>query len=141
MHDTNETIFIVDDDPSVLKSLTRLIRAGGWNVEPYASGREFLARLPFSGRGCVILDLMMPDMSGLEVCSQMAALCPSLPTILLTGGDDFKLRATAASGPAVNFVDFVTKPVDGEILLSGIRRALAPQGTSRIDFIGGPSRT
>lgn len=125
MTDTDETIFIVDDDPSVLKSLTRLIRSAGWNVEAYAFGREFLARLPFSGRGCLILDLTMPDITGLELCHKMAARNFSLPTIFLTGGDDFSLRARAASDPAVDFVDFLTKPVDGKTLLDDIHLALA----------------
>jgi len=124
MTDTDATVFIVDDDPSVLKSLTRLIRAAGWNVEPLASGCDFLARLPFSGRGCAIIDLRMPDITGLDLCKRIAALCPSLPTILITDGDDFKLRAAAA---AVTLIDFVSKPVDGEVLLSDVRAALARQ--------------
>ncbi len=125
MHDHDGTIFIVDDDPSVLKSLARLIRSAEWKVEPYASGHDFLARLPFSGKGCVILDLTMPDISGFEICSRMAALNSSLPTIFLTGGDELSLRSRAASDPTVNFVDFLTKPVDGVALLNSIRRALA----------------
>ncbi len=125
MHDHDATIFIVDDDPSVLRSLARLIRAADWKVEPYASGHEFLARLPFSGKGCVILDMTMPEISGFEICGRMAALNSSLPTIFLTGGDDVGLRARAASDPTMNLVDFLTKPVDGLALLNSIRRALA----------------
>ena len=122
MTDTDATVFIVDDDPSVLKSLTRLIRAAGWNVEPHASACEFLARLPFSGKGCAIVDLKMPDITALDLCQRIAALCPSLPTILITDAEDFKLRPAAA---ALNLIDFVTKPVDGEVLLSDVRAALA----------------
>ncbi len=127
MHDLDDdgTIFIVDDNPSVLKSLARLIRTAGWKVEPYASGNEFLAQLPFSGKGCVILDLTMPDISGFEIRSRMAALNSSLPTIFLTGGDDLSLRARAAIDPTLSSVDFLTKPVDALDLLNAIRRALA----------------
>ncbi len=125
MTDTIETIFIVDDDPSVLKSLDRLIRSAGWKVEAYASGSEFLARLPFSGRGCVIMDLTMPETTGLEVCDQMAARGSSLPIIFLTGGNPRTLMERGIGGRAMNFVDLLTKPVDAQILLNAIRVALS----------------
>ncbi len=121
--DTDVTIFIVDDDFSVRKSLTRLIRSAGWNVESYASAREFLARLPFSGRGCVILDVTMPDISGLELREQMAARSSSLPIIFLTGSNDPSVRAKAAGDDTLNYVDFLTKPVDAKTLLNAIRAA------------------
>ena len=123
MHDTDEMIFIVDDDPSVRKSLTRLIRSAGWNVESYASGREFLARLPFSGSGCVILDVTMPDITGLELRDQMAARRSSLPIIFLTGGSGPTLRARAVGDDTLEFVDFLIKPVDAKTLLDAIRLA------------------
>jgi FixJ family two-component response regulator len=123
--ETNELIFIVDDDSSVRRSLTRLIRSAGRNVEAYGSAREFLDRLPHSGRSCMILDLTLPDISGLELCYQMAARGFSLPTIFITGGEDVTMRARATSDPAVDFVDFLTKPVDAATLLNAIRRALS----------------
>jgi FixJ family two-component response regulator len=121
------TVFILDDDPSVLKSLTRLVRSAGLKVEAYSSGLEFLARLPFAGRSCVVLDLTMPDLTGLEICDRMASegLGPRLPTIFLTGSDDVNMRARVSQEPHLNFVDFLTKPVDGDVLLNSIRRALA----------------
>jgi FixJ family two-component response regulator len=121
------TVFILDDDPSVLKSLARLIRVAGWNVEAYSSGREFLARLPSAGKACIVLDLTMPDLTGLEICDRMASILqgPSLPTIFLTGGDDVNLRARVTHHPHVNLIDFLTKPVNGEVLMDSIRRALA----------------
>ncbi len=121
--DTDLTIFIVDDDFSVRKSLTRLIRSVGWNVESCESAREFLARLPFSGGGCVILDVTMPDISGLELREQMAARSFSLPIIFLTGSNDPSVRASAACDNTLNYVDFLTKPVDANTLLNAIRAA------------------
>jgi two-component system, LuxR family, response regulator FixJ len=67
------TVFIVDDDPSVRKSLLRLIHSGGWHGEEFASAREFLAWPAFSGTGCLILDVRMPGMTGMELCGEMAA--------------------------------------------------------------------
>jgi FixJ family two-component response regulator len=124
MSSTDETVFIVDDDPSVMKGLARLIRSAGWTVEAYASGHELLSRLPFAGRGCVILDLTMPVMSGTELCNQMAELGAALPVIFLTGAEDPVLLEKAAGSRGTNFVGFLTKPVDAKVLLDAIRTAL-----------------
>jgi FixJ family two-component response regulator len=123
MPDADVTIFIVDDDPSVRKSLTRLIRTAGWNVEAFASGRDFLERLPFSGRGCLILDVTMPEITGLELRDQMATQNSTLPIIFLTGGNDPALSARAAKEFTRDFVDFLIKPVDAKTLLNAIETA------------------
>lgn len=123
MPDADVTVFIVDDDPSVRKGLTRLIRTAGWKVEAFASGREFLERLPFSGRGCLILDVTMPDITGLELRDQMVAENSSLSIIFLTGGNDPTLRARAARDFSHEFVDYLTKPVDARTLLNAVQTA------------------
>jgi FixJ family two-component response regulator len=123
MSNTDEKIFIVDDDPSVRKSLMRLMRTAGWKVEGHASASEFLARLPIGGRGCAILDLTLPDSSGLELADQMVAQGCSLPVIFVTGGSDSVLRQMAKSNRNVNCVAYFTKPVDAEMLLNAVRLA------------------
>ena len=93
-------------------------------VESYASAGEFLKKLPFEGRACVILDLMLPDTTGLELCDRMAALGCSLPVIFLTGGSNSALRDQATNQSLPNAVAFFTKPVDSKILLNAVRLAL-----------------
>ena len=102
----------------------RLIRTVGWNVEAFASGHEFLARSPFSGRGCIILDVTMPDMTGLELRDQLAARNSAIPIILLTGGNEPTLRARGPGDVTSDFVDFLNKPVDANVLFKAIEIAL-----------------
>ncbi len=121
---TDATIFVVDDDSSVRKSLMRLIRAGGWQGEAFGSAQEFLARPAFSGTGCMILDVRMPGMMGPELLNVMAARNIALPVIFLTGSADLpKGEDTWNAGTA----DFLVKPVDAEALLRAIRKALEKQ--------------
>ena len=123
MNSTDETVIIVDDDPSVRKSLIRLLRSTGIRAEAYASAREFLARLPLDGKSCAILDMTLPDTTGLELWDQMAAQGFLIPTIFLTGGGDSVLRAER--NWEENVVDFLTKPVDSTVLLNAVRLALS----------------
>ena len=82
---TDSTIFVVDDDASVRKGLTRLLRSAGWDSEAYATAKEFLTRPAYGGVGCVVLDVSMPDITGLELRDQLTARKISLPVIFLTG--------------------------------------------------------
>ena len=118
---TDTRIFIVDDDPSVRRSLTRVVRSAGWNAEAFASARDFLDKPSFSGTGCVVLDVRMPGMTGPELREQMAARRISLPIIFLTGHGDVPTGVEAMKKGAV---DFLMKPVDDEVLLEAIRMAL-----------------
>jgi FixJ family two-component response regulator len=118
---TDATVFIVDDDPSVRKSLLRLIRSAGWHGEAFASAGEFLARPAFSGPGCLILDVRMPGMTGPELRDAMAAQNISLPVIFLTGQADIPAGLEAWDG---GVADFLVKPVDAEALWQAIRLAL-----------------
>ncbi len=121
MTGTDTTVFIVDDDPSVRKSLLRLIRFGGWHAEAFACAQEFLARPAFPGTGCLILDVRMPGMMGPELCNVLAARNVTLPVIFLTGSaglpEDINPWSTGA-------VDFLVKPVDAEELLQAVRQVL-----------------
>lgn len=121
MNKTDTTIFIVDDDPSARKGLLWLVRSAGWQGEAFASAREFLARPAFSGTGCVILDVRMPGMTGLQLRDLMAAQNISLPVVFLTGHGDLPMGVDSMKKGAV---DFLQKPVDDEALLQAIHRAV-----------------
>ncbi len=127
MTSADETIFVVDDDDSVRKSLTRLIRAAGWRVESFSTGSEFLVRLPYPGRGCVILDITMPDIPGMELRDRIAAQNPSLPVIFLTGNEKAVAGIRPGVVPGGDTVVILTKPADAGTLISGVRGALERQ--------------
>jgi len=127
MNKTDTTIFIVDDDASVRKSLLRLIRSAGWQGEAFASAQDFLARPAFSGTGCVVLDVRMPGMTGPELRDLMAAQKISLPVIFLTGQGDIPTGVEAMKKGAV---DFLQKPVNDEALLQAIQRAAERQAAA-----------
>lgn len=115
------TIFIVDDDASVRTALTRLLSARNFNVESFSSAREFLARTPIEGNCCLLLDLAMPEMNGLELQSELAARQRKIPVVFLTGHGDIASGVEAMKHGAV---DFLTKPVDEEALFASLTSAL-----------------
>jgi FixJ family two-component response regulator len=117
---SNATVFVVDDDASMRKSLLWLLRSAGWQAEAFASAEEFLARPPFSGTGCVVLDVRMPDMTGPQLHARLAAGSNSLPIIFLTGHGDVPTSVDAMKKGAV---DFLLKPVDDMVLLQAIQVA------------------
>ena len=118
---TDATIFVVDDDASLRKSLLWLLRSAGWHAEAFASAEEFLARPPFSGTGCLILDVRMPNVTGPDLRDRLAASHSMLPIIFLTGHGDVPTGVDAIKKGAV---DFLLKPVDDEVLLQAIQRAV-----------------
>lgn len=115
------TIFIIDDDPSARKGLALLLRSAGWHSEVFSSAHEFLARPAFSGIGCLVLDVCMPGMTGLELRDRMAAKGALLPIVFLTGHGDLPMGVDAMKQGAV---DFLQKPVNDEALLLAIGRAV-----------------
>ena len=121
MDETQSTIFIIDDDASVRKSLQRLLRAHQYQVETFASGQDYLSREPFGGIGAIVLDIQMPGLTGMDVQSQLLAQGANLPIIFLTGHGDIPTTVTAMKRGAVNFL---TKPVDETALLQTIRDGL-----------------
>ena len=115
------TVCIVDDDPSVLKALARLIGTAGYRVKTYDRASAFLdSRLP-KGPKCLVLDLRMPGLGGLDLQRELAARGLTLPLIFLTGQGDIPSSVEAMKGGAV---DFLTKPVRGEVLLEAVRSAI-----------------
>ena len=121
MNDTPPTVFVVDDDPSVLKALARLVRSAGLAVETFASPREFLDRRRDDRPGCIVLDLRMPELSGLELQALLERQRDALPVIFLSGHGDVPTSVAAMKGGAI---DFLTKPCDERRLLAAIERAI-----------------
>jgi FixJ family two-component response regulator len=121
VNDDTATVFLVDDDPSILRALTRLLRAGGHNVSAFRSPREFLVQHDAAVPGCVVLDLAMPGLSGLELQTALAAAGCQRPIVFLSGQGDVPSSVRAMKAGAV---DFLTKPVSEENLLAAIERAM-----------------
>ena len=115
-------VFLVDDDPSVRKGLTRLLTSAGYAVEAFVSAREFLARAPYAGPCCLVLDVRMPGLSGLDLQETLAAAGRRLAIVFVTGHADVPMSVKAMKGGAV---DLLTKPVDSTDLLKAIQRAMA----------------
>jgi FixJ family two-component response regulator len=114
-------VFVVDDDVSVRESLELLIRAAGWEPETFESADSFLARpRPLTPR-CLILDVSMPGLNGLELQKRVAADCPDMPIIFLTGFGDVPMTVQAMKAGAI---EFLTKPFSDEVLLQAIAHAL-----------------
>lgn len=116
-----ETVFIVDDDASVRDSLSLLLSLRGHVTATFASAEDFLSALLPSWRGCVVLDIRMPGLSGLELQRRLLDAAPSLPVIIITAHGDV---AAARQAFLARAVDFIEKPFDGEQLLAAIEVAL-----------------
>ena len=115
------TIFIVDDDRSVRTALARLMRSRKLRAETFASAQEFLDREPPDAPGCIVLDLKMPGVTGLELQEDLTTAGINLPIVFLTGHGDVPASVTAMKGGAV---DFFEKPVDEDELMDAIKQAV-----------------
>jgi len=122
MSDLAQTVFVVDDDPSFLATMTRWLRAFGYSLESYSSAMDFLAQRPMQAPGCVVADLEMPGMDGMELQRALAQSSNPLPIIFLTGHGDIPSSVQAMR---LGAEDFLTKTADKEQLLGAIDRALA----------------
>lgn len=116
------TVFIVDDDPSVLKSLGRLVGAAGFNVAAFSSAGEFLNRPKDDTPACMVLDMQMPELGGFDLQQRLSADGWKLPIIFLTGHGDIPASVRAIKAGAV---DFLTKPCEDGELLAAIDQAIA----------------
>ncbi|MCF0253970.1 MAG: response regulator transcription factor [Duodenibacillus sp.] len=117
-------IRVVDDDDVLRDSLGFLLRAEGWQVETYASAQAFLASDRPSLPGCLVLDVRMPEMSGLQLQQELNRRGVQLPIIFLTGHGDMQMAVNAMKQGAV---DFVSKPIDPELFVQAIRNAVRKQ--------------
>jgi FixJ family two-component response regulator len=122
------TVFIVDDDPAVLKGLARLLRSARLDVLAFGSPQEFLERHDPHAPGCLVLDLAMPGLNGLELQAALMAKGSTLPIIFLTGNGDIPTSVQAMKRGAL---DFLTKPVNDDDLLKAVQVALEKNRIAR----------
>ena len=128
MTPTVPTVQIVDDDPSFLAATSRLLRASGFAVKTFSSASKFLAQLVTDAPGCVVADLQMPEMNGLDLQSALARSRNPLPILFLTGHGDIPSSVVAMRGGAE---DFLEKRAPKEQLLDAVRRSLARDAQER----------
>jgi FixJ family two-component response regulator len=121
MTESEALVFVVDDDDSVRKALARLIRSVDLNVETFASAHEFLARGPHDGSACLILDVKMPGLSGLELQKELAASGSTLSVIFITGHGTIPMTVQAMRAGAVEFLE---KPFEDQALIDAVHEAL-----------------
>ena len=122
------TVFVVDDDPSVLKGLSRLLRSAGWQEVTYDSPDAFLRQYDRDAPGCLVLDVAMPGVDGLELQRRLVdAGCP-LPIVFITGHADIPTSVRAMRAGALNFL---SKPVNDDDLLAAVREAVETDRVAR----------
>jgi FixJ family two-component response regulator len=114
-------VFVVDDDISVRESLELLIRHAGWRPELFASAQEFLLRGPICVPNCLILDVNLPDLNGLDLQEHIAVDRATMPIIFITGYGDIPTTVRAMKAGAV---EFLTKPINDELLLGAISSSI-----------------
>lgn len=125
----SDAVFVIDDDASFLKSVSRLLRAVGYTVHAFQSAEEFLVQLSPEMSGCIVADLQMPGMDGLKLQQALAKTTNPLPIIFLTGQGDIPSTVSAMRSGAE---DFLTKRAPKEDLLAAVGRALERDRTERI---------
>ena len=119
------TVMLVDDDAIVRDAIGLLLRSAGWNSRAFASAQEFLAALPFTGPGCLVLDVGMPGMSGPDLQSWLLEHDCTIPIIFLSGRCDVPMSVNAMRAGAI---DVLEKPADDEVLLKAIGVAVERRG-------------
>jgi FixJ family two-component response regulator len=121
MSDTTPIVFVVDDDVSVRESLEALIRCEGWQPETFASAQDFLSRPRALAPSCLVLDVSLPGLNGLDLQKRIAADRTDMPIIFITGYGDVPMTVQAMKAGAI---EFLMKPFGDDVLLSAIRNAL-----------------
>lgn len=130
---TDATVFIVDDDSGVRRSLRMLMKSVGLPCETYESAKEFLESFEPSRPGCLVLDIRMPGMSGLDLQERLAALKAEIPIVFMTAHGDVPMAVTAMKAGAV---DFIQKPFRDQDMIDRIQNALAKDTEVRSESEG-----
>lgn len=130
MTEKTPIVFIVDDDPSVRKALKRLIESVGLEVETLASAQEFLDHEQPDKPSCLVLDVRMPGLSGLDLQDELAARGLNMPIIFITGHGNIPMGVRAMKAGAV---DFIEKPFDDQALLDAIHQAIEQDRKARLE--------
>ena len=128
MSEARQRIFLVDDDPAVLKALSRLFHSAGLETAEFKSAKEFMERAASQADGCLVLDLSMPDINGLELQRWLTQSSNPLPVVFLTGRGNIPAGVRAMREGAV---DFLTKPVNDAEILKAVEEALRRAKESR----------
>ena len=128
---TKSTVFVVDDDQAMRNSLKWLIESVGVPVESFASADEFLAAYQPGHSGCLVLDVRMPGMSGLDLQEYLVEHNIQIPAVIITGHGDVPMAVRAMKSGAI---DFIEKPFNDEVLLDAIRRAIAYEEQQRSHY-------
>jgi two-component system response regulator FixJ len=131
---TSQVVHVIDDDVAVRQSLAFLLSTAGFAVRVHESAVDFLEALPATQAGCIVTDIRMPEMDGLELQRRLRASKVGVPVIVITGHGDIALAVEAMKAGAA---DFIEKPFDDEVLLGAIRSALA----RRAEHAKGETRT
>jgi FixJ family two-component response regulator len=128
MTDRAPTVFVVEDDPGVREAVDSLLRSDGFQVKLFGTAREFLAELRPEDRGCLILDVRLPEVSGLDLQQELIHAHIHLPTVFITGHGDIRMSVQAIKAGAV---EFLTKPINDLDLLSAIHQAMEKDKAER----------
>ena len=130
MTEPSATVYVVDDEPDMQKALERLLRAAGFSVQTFPSPEQFMAQHDDTAPGCIVLDLALPGLNGLELQQALQAQGSSLPIIFLTGRGDI---AASVRAMKLGAADFLTKPVDADELIAAVDAALERNREQRAD--------
>lgn len=129
-------VYLLDDEPGMVKALTRLLRIGGFNVEGFTSAAGLMEAFQPQRKTCLVLDVAMPGLDGIHFQEQLTRQNILLPIVFLTGHGDIPMSVRAMKAGAV---DFLTKPVNGEDLFDAVRTALKVAGQRRAERAEGAS--
>jgi FixJ family two-component response regulator len=127
MLQTEATVFVVDDDVSVRESLAALLQFAGWPVITFASAQAFLDAVRRPAPGCLVLDVSLPDLNGLDLQERLGEARSDLPIIFITGYGDVPMSVRAMKAGAM---EFLTKPLDDEALLAAVAEAVESSGAA-----------
>src|ERR1700752_3158712 len=122
------TVFIIDDDRGMRQAIQDLVESGGLRAQAYATGQEFLRRQPTSDPSCLVLDIRLPQMSGLDLQRQLAEIGEQIPIIFITAHGDIPMSVKALKSGAI---EFLTKPFRDQDLLDAIQQALQRDSAAR----------
>jgi FixJ family two-component response regulator len=128
MPDADATVFVVDDDAGVREAVAGLVRSAGLDAQVFGSAQEFLARAPRDVPGCLVLDVRLPGLSGLDLQSQMAELGLDIPIVFITGYGDVPTSVRAMKAGAL---EFLTKPFNDQDLLDAVAKAIERHRVTR----------
>jgi len=130
MSEPESTVFVVDDDPSVRKALERLFKSVGLNVEVFNSAKKFLSCEEHDGPSCLVLDVRMPGLSGLDLQRELPAAGKNMPIVFITGHGTVPMSVRAMKAGAA---DFIEKPFEDQVLLDAVNKAIERDRSMRLE--------